>query len=338
MKNFFSLVYVVLSLSPLAAYETLESELRTNGSLMHAIVSQPVQSLQNFSAVLYNGREEMGYGIVVSEDGYIVSKWSELKNVKEMKVRIGEQQYPEVAFVAGDPVWDVCLLKVSATGLKAVDYASSSDVGQGTWVVSNGATTRALRRPMIGVISANSREIGAEGGAVLGVELAIDKDKSGMVVGSVPEVSGAFKAGILKGDKILMLGDKKITSRKDVADAMKERRVGEMLEVKISRGGKEQVILVELMGRADTFGAEKSRNDEMSGDISKRRSGFPRVLQHDTLGSTITIGGPLLDLDGKCLGMNIARANRAESFAIPVEELRQLVEKMLSKAKSQSEP
>ena len=71
----------------------------------------------------------------------------------------------------------------------------------------------------------------------------------------------------------------------------------------------------------------------MSGDVSVRRSGFPRVLQHDTQGSSRTVGGPLLDLDGKCIGMNIARANRAESFAIPVEELREVGQRLIDRAR-----
>jgi serine protease Do len=43
-------------------------------------------------------------------------------------------------------------------------------------------------------------------------------------------------------------------------------------------------------------------------------------------------GGPLLDLDGKCVGMNIARANRAESFAIPVEEVKEIAARLMKQA------
>ena len=55
-------------------------------------------------------------------------------------------------------------------------------------------------------------------------------------------------------------------------------------------------------------------------------------MQHDILGSRAVEGGPLLDLDGRCIGMNIARANRAESFAIPVENLRELAERLMKQA------
>ena len=77
-----------------------------------------------------------------------------------------------------------------------------------------------------------------------------------------------------------------------------------------------------------------NRNDQMSGEYSPRRSGFPRVIQHDILGSRHVQGGPLLDLDGRCVGMNIARANRAESFAIPVVELKQLAETLVKQIKN----
>jgi S1-C subfamily serine protease len=41
------------------------------------------------------------------------------------------------------------------------------------------------------------------------------------------------------------------------------------------------------------------------------------------------VGGPLLDLDGKCIGMNIARVNRSETFAIPAAELQLLIGEFL---------
>ncbi len=313
------------------AFDTLESEFRTNGDMMHAVVTRAQQSLQEFSAVIYEVRKEAGYGIVVSEDGYILGKLSEVKPLKEMKIRVGDQEFSPVALVAEDVRWDVALLKIDAKGLKPVVFADTSEIGQGSWVVANGATSRSERRPMVGIISANFREIHVEGGAVLGVE--IKDDKQGMLVGEIPEISGAYKAGIRKGDIIVSLGGQKMKDRAAIAEFMKDRRVGEKLEVAFLRDGKEQKAEVELAGRADTYGIEKSRNDTMSGDVSKRRSGFPRVLQHDVQGTSKTVGGPLVDLDGKCLGMNIARANRAESFAIPVEELREISQRLLEQAR-----
>jgi S1-C subfamily serine protease len=203
---------------------------------------------------------------------------------------------------------------------------------EGTWVVANGATSRSERRPMIGIISAPSREIEAEGGAVLGIEII--EVKGSIIAGEIPEISGGYKAGIRKDDKILQFNDKKITKTEDIRDFMKERKVGEKIEVTYERDGKTTKVEVELKGRADTFGIEETRNDQMSGEFSRRRSGFPRVLQHDVAGSNRTVGGPLVLLDGKCIGMNIARANRAESFAIPMEEMREVSQRLIEQARA----
>ena len=55
--------------------------------------------------------------------------------------------------------------------------------------------------------------------------------------------------------------------------------------------------------------------------LSNRRGGFPTILQHDTVLKPADCGGPLVDLDGKCVGLNIARAGRTETYAIPSEDL-----------------
>lgn len=297
---------------------------------MHEIVTHARQSLQEFSAVICDGRKEAGYGIVVSEDGGVLAKWSDVKSIKDLKVRIGDKVHEPVTLVAGDANWDVCLLKLDVTGLKTVVFAENSQLEQGSWVIANGATSRSERRPMIGIISAQSREIPAEGGAVLGVEII--EEKNAIIAGKVPEISGAYQAGLRDNDQIVMLDDKPMKKREDLVDFMKERKVGEKISVTYKRNGKTNQVVVELQGRADTFGKEMTRNDQMSGDVSQRRSGFPRVLQHDIWGNSKTVGGPLLDLEGKCVGMNIARANRAESFAIPLEELREISQRLLEQA------
>ena len=74
----------------------------------------------------------------------------------------------------------------------------------------------------------------------------------------------------------------------------------------------------------------------LGSELSKRRSGFPTVLQHDTVVRPADCGGPLLDLDGRALGVNISRAGRTESYAIPSEVVASLVREL--KAKQASTP
>jgi len=53
----------------------------------------------------------------------------------------------------------------------------------------------------------------------------------------------------------------------------------------------------------------------MGSELSKRRTGFPHILQHDSVVKPRECGGPVVDLDGKVIGINICR--RAGPKATP---------------------
>ena len=312
------------------AQQSLDSAYRTTGTAVVAAFEAQRQVLQTSSAVMLDGRKEIGYGVVISADGHILTKASEVIDAKALAVTVDQTQYREVKLLAVDPSWDVALLKIEAGGLVPVVYAPTSEVPQGTWVVANGATTRTARRLLAGIVSAKTREIPASGGAALGVVL---NGKSKLLeVDAVNEKSGAKEAGLQKGDVILAIEGKKLKKIEDIAEILKDRKAGSTVKMTYRRKGEEITVDVRLAARGEMFTDQMNRNDQMSGEYSPRRSGFPRVMQHDILGSKSVVGGPLLDLDGRCIGMNIARANRAESFAIPVEDLKELAGRLMKQA------
>ncbi len=325
----FSIASVGLTLAA-AAQQSLDSAYRTTGAAVVAAFEAQRQILQTSSAVMLDGRKEIGYGVVISADGHILTKASEVLGAKALAVAVDQAHFREVRVLAVDATWDVALLKIEASGLVPVAYAPTSAVPQGTWVVANGATTRTARRLLAGIVSAKIREIPASGGAALGVVLN-GKSKF-LEVDEVNEKSGAKEAGLQKGDVILSIEGKKLKKIEDIAEVLKDRKAGSTVKMTYRRKGVETTVDVRLAARGEMFTDQMNRNDEMSGEFSPRRSGFPRVMQHDILGSKSVVGGPLLDLDGRCIGMNIARANRAESFAIPVEDLKELAGRLIKQA------
>ena len=64
--------------------------------------------------------------------------------------------------------------------------------------------------------------------------------------------------------------------------------------------------------------------------MNDRSSDFPAVFQHDTVLQPNQSGGPLVDLDGHVIGINIARAGRTESYALPADLILPLIEPMKS--------
>jgi serine protease Do len=311
---------------PALGQQSLDTAYRTTGTAVVAAFEPQRKVLQTSSAVILEGRKEIGYGVVISAGGLILAKASEVTSVAGLAVTVDETNYREVKVLAVDPTWDVALLKVDASGLVPVVYAETSGLPQGTWVVANGATTRTTRRLLAGVVSAKTREIPASGGAALGVIL--NPKAKGLEIDEVNEKSGAKEAGLKKGDVILTIEGKRVKKIEEIGEILKDRKAGSTVKMTFRREGKELIADVRLAARGEMFTDQMNRNDLMSGDFSPRRSGFPRVMQHDILGSRQVQGGPLLDLDGKCVGMNIARANRAESFAIPVEDLKEIAARL----------
>jgi hypothetical protein len=67
----------------------------------------------------------------------------------------------------------------------------------------------------------------------------------------------------------------------------------------------------------------------MSGGVSGRRRGFPEALRHDARILPDACGGPLLDLDGRAVGVNIAAHDLTCTLAIPASRVRALLAELL---------
>lgn len=324
------LILILAAVLPVGA-NSLPSERRKNGPLIQKALA-PVQTyLQESSAVFYNNEDSRSfiYGTVVSKDGYILTKASELEEVKKFHVRVGAKKYRTPKVVSSSDEWDVALVKIEADDLLPVSFDSNVELKHGTWIVSNGANERRFRRPRPGIVSANSREIPGGSTAVLGVSLNT-KDET-LMVGNVTEKSGAEKAGLKEGDVLVIIDGIKIKDRDQFIEHLSGKSPGDVILLEVKRGEESLDFEVELMARHKLYGGATSRNDQLSGGDSQqsaRRSGFPMVLQHETMLSRRSVGGPIFTLEGDFVGMNIAAANRVEVFAIPVEELAKVLEEL----------
>jgi len=107
---------------------------------------------------------------------------------------------------------------------------------------------------------------------------------------------------------------------------MQKTKPGQEVGLKVKRGETELQIKLKLVLFVD-------EDEEYSGDLSERRGGFPAVFAHDTAIIPEACGSPLLDLDGKVVGLNIARAGRVTTYAIPADVLQKVVPKLMQQAK-----
>lgn len=302
---------------------------RLNGREMLDVVEPVRDRLQRGSAAFFVGRDVVAYGLVVREDGYIVTKASELADKADVYARVGEQKFDRVELVGSDEASDLALVRVEAHGLY-VPPVDERIPELGTVVVSNGSSTRYARRARIGLISGNPRAIPSRDRdvAYLGVAFA-----QPCGIERVVEDSPAQKAGVRAGDVVVEIEQTPVHSLEQIGPLLNDKKPGDLLSLKVQRGKRTLEMVLTLGSRLEFLGEEslpKTRNDVMSGYVSRRRDGFAMALEHDSPLSPTSMGGPLLDLRGHVRGINIARYNRAETFALPIGAVNESWKKLLA--------
>jgi serine protease Do len=87
---------------------------------------------------------------------------------------------------------------------------------------------------------------------------------------------------------------------------------------------------MELKATLEQRARRRPDQNLMGSELSTRRSGFPTYFQSDTVLRPKDCGGPVCDLDGRVVGLNIARAGRVESYSVPTEALTPLLADLMS--------
>lgn len=101
-----------------------------------------------------------GSGVIISEDGYIVTNNHVVGFADEIKVFLSDKREFTATKIGTDPSTDLALLKIEATGLDAVQLADSDNVKVGEWVAAIGNPFSYLTSTVTaGIVSAMGRDI-----------------------------------------------------------------------------------------------------------------------------------------------------------------------------------
>ena len=143
--------------------------------------------------------------------------------------------------------------------------------------------------------------------------------------------SGAAAAGILIDDIVTHCHGKRTDNREKLIRHVRKFGPGDEVKLKLQRGD-ETIELSAFLSRSIQGWRPNRREvqNTMGGKLSERRQGFPTALQHDTVLNPQDCGGAVVDLDGRAVGINIARAGRTETFAIPAATVKALLPELLS--------
>ena len=264
---------------------------------------------------------DLSLGTILSADGYIVTKGSEARGRLSCLLQDGTVYDAET--VGYDRPTDLSLIKIDVDHLTPIQFASRSKVAVGNWVAAVGLKEEPIA---VGVTSVGYRDIpplSLDGLIVnnnkgyMGI-IPIDPDSGvGVIINSVSPKMAAAKAGLKAKDIIIRIAGMKIKDRDQLLNILDNYRPNDEVEVLIERDGTEMVFKVTLQEPTEDQKSRRDLQNSMGGQLSGRRTGFPTILQHDTVLRPHECGGPLIDIDGNVLGINIARAGRVETWAIP---------------------
>lgn len=99
----------------------------------------------------------LGSGVVLSEDGYIITNYHVIEVADALEVTVGDETY-EATVVGTDPSSDLAVIKAEgASGLTPIEIGSSSDLALGEWVMTIGSPFGLEQSVATGIVSATSR-------------------------------------------------------------------------------------------------------------------------------------------------------------------------------------
>jgi serine protease Do len=272
-------------------------------------------------------RQGAGSGVIISNDGYIVTNNHVVEQADELEVTLYDNRQFKAKIIGTDETTDMAVIKIEATNLPTMPYADSDAAEVGQWVLAVGNPFDLTSTVTAGIISAKGRDIGIipgrsaiesfiqtdaavnpgnSGGALvndkgellgintaiatqtgsfsgysfaipinmakkivediieygsyqrafLGIEIQeLDSDHvaemglpitKGVFVSNVIDGGSAQFAGLLPNDVITKVGNKKIESVPELQEAIGRSKIGDTVQITVSRKGKEKEIPVVL--------------------------------------------------------------------------------------------
>jgi len=100
-----------------------------------------------------------GSGIIISEDGYILTNNHVVENAKQVTVTLHDKRVFEATVVGTDPLTDLGVIKIDAKNLPAAYFGDSDKIRVGQWVMAIGNPLALASTVTAGIISATHRNI-----------------------------------------------------------------------------------------------------------------------------------------------------------------------------------
>ncbi|MBR5334533.1 MAG: Do family serine endopeptidase [Alistipes sp.] len=128
-------------------------------------------SFYEFFGIPYGGRggygqpqtreqKSGGSGVIISQDGYIVTNNHVIENATKLKVKLNDGRTFDAKLIGTDPTTDVALIKVEGDDLPTLPFGDSDALRLGEWVLAIGSPFDLQSTITAGIVSAKARHLG----------------------------------------------------------------------------------------------------------------------------------------------------------------------------------
>lgn len=275
----------------------------------------------------------LSLGTVMSRDGYILTKASELQNAVDPEVILPNGRRARMKELATDYEFDLMLVKVDTNSLAPPEWATEA-LPVGRILVTSDARGTPL---LPGVVSVAARKLPTASKGFLGVQLGMQGNPVHVVLKNILPGGAAQRNGLQEGDVILAINGRDIIDTRHMAETVGSFPPNARISIRFQRQDTVRTMDIVLTPQfvaedGDAMLGRYSDPRNLGKFASAHNSGFPEAIQHDTDLYPNQCGGPIFDISGKAVGINVARAGRINSYAIPASAVLRVFGELLNKA------
>lgn len=268
---------------------------------------------------IYSGQKRVSYGISLGNEK-LLTKASEVEQKRVLYTASREQVALTANIVAVYAEHDLAVLQVSGLKAPSVKWADASNLSEGAFlsVIRPDGEAQAM-----GVLSVRERSLKSIDQGFLGIEMDTLQTETGVRVNNVVGSSAAADVGIRKDDIIVKIAGQDVKGFYELSTKLRRLKNGEQPEIELMRKGTLIKVKPTLRGREIREGISRrlEQMDQMSGGQSRIRGDFGNVIQSDMELEVEDAGLPVVDLEGRIIGMVIARAGRISTLILPGDDI-----------------
>ena len=147
-----------------AAEKTIHSVVHVKNVSYKTVTNPMLEYFYGYKGGQTQEQVGTGSGVIISEDGYIVTNNHVIKDASEIEITLNNKKTYKAKLIGTDSKMDIALLKIDADEkLPYTAFGNSDSVKVGEWVLAVGNPYNLTSTVTAGIVSAKARDIGTSG-------------------------------------------------------------------------------------------------------------------------------------------------------------------------------